>query len=122
MSKNASSRISSKPLAKRKKGGLGDELVEAMQEAAAHASGEISLPTRIHHPAVLVDARTVRLKTGLSQAAFAKRFGFEPRALQDWEQGRRRPDRAAQVLMAVIDQTPKAVEQAIARLTQPGHM
>jgi putative transcriptional regulator len=118
MSKNASSGISSPRSVRGKQADLGDELVEAMQEAVAHARGEISLPTRVHHPAVLVDAKTVRLKTGLSQAAFAKRFGFERRALQDWEQGRRRPDRAAQVLMAVIDRTPEAVEQAIAHLTQ----
>ena len=33
--------------------------------------------------------------------------------LRDWEQGRRTPDRAAQVLLAVIDRNPQAVTAAL---------
>jgi len=35
-------------------------------------------------------------------------------ALHAWEQGRRRPDRAARVLLAVIAKEPQAVLRAIA--------
>jgi putative transcriptional regulator len=34
--------------------------------------------------------------------------------LQDWEQGRRRPDRAARAYLKVIAKKPKAVEEALA--------
>ena len=36
------------------------------------------------------------------------------RALQDWEQGRRVPDRAARVLLTVIESDPEAVVCALA--------
>ena len=35
------------------------------------------------------------------------------RAVQDWEQGRRVPDRAARVLLTVIDRDPEAVVRAL---------
>jgi putative transcriptional regulator len=60
------------------------------------------------------DAKAIRRATGLSQSAFAWRYGFDVSALRDWEQGRRTPDRAARVLLAIIKYEPKAVERALA--------
>jgi len=60
------------------------------------------------------DAKAIRKATGLSQSAFAWRFGFDVSAVRDWEQGRRTPDRAARVLLAIIKYEPKAVERALA--------
>ena len=60
------------------------------------------------------DARAIRKATGLSQSAFAWRYGFDVSAVRDWEQGRRTPDRAARVLLAIIRYEPKAVERALA--------
>jgi putative transcriptional regulator len=60
------------------------------------------------------DARAIRKATGLSQAVFAWRYGFDVSALRDWEQGRRTPDRSARVLLAIIKYEPKAVERALA--------
>lgn len=57
--------------------------------------------------------RAIRERTGLSRAKFAERFALDPRALQDWEQGRRRPDRAARAYLTVIARNPKAVEEAL---------
>ena len=37
-----------------------------------------------------------------------------PRALQDWEQGRRRPDRATGAYLTVIARHPEAVVEALA--------
>ncbi len=50
----------------------------------------------------------------LSRQSFADRFGLDARAVQDWEQGRRVPDRAARVLLTVIDRDPEAVVHALA--------
>lgn len=61
-----------------------------------------------------VDPRAVRLKLNLSQAAFAARYGLALDALQDWEQGRRPPNRYARILLAIIDKEPEAVERALA--------
>ena len=93
---------------------VADELVAAMGEALAIAKGEME-PAAVHHVPVIpdVDVRAIREQTGLSRAKFAERFALDPRALQDWEQGRRRPDRAARAYLTVIARNPKAVEEAL---------
>jgi putative transcriptional regulator len=57
-------------------------------------------------------ARDERL--GLTRAAFAERFGLAVAAVRDWEQGLRRPDPAARVLLLVIARSPETVAQAVA--------
>jgi len=94
-----------------KRKNVADELVVAMREAAAIAQGETK-PAAVHQfPLALdVDVRAVRAGTGLSRT----RFALDPRALQDWEQGRRRPDRAARAYLTVIAHHPEAVVEALA--------
>ena len=97
-----------------KRNNVANEFVEAMREAAEIAEGKAS-PAAVHHfPLALVDVRAVRAVTGLSRAEFARRFALDPRALQDWEQGRRRPDRAARAYLTVIARRPEAVVEALA--------
>jgi putative transcriptional regulator len=98
-----------------KRNNVSNELVEAMREAAAIAQGEAA-PAATHHFPLPpdVDVRAVRAATGLSRAQFARRFALDPRALQDWEQGRRRPDRAARAYLTVIARQPQAVIEALA--------
>ena len=57
--------------------------------------------------------RALRDGMNLSRQEFAERFGLDPRTLQDWEHGRRVPDRAARVLLTVIDREPAAVTRAL---------
>lgn len=59
------------------------------------------------------DVRRLRAKLGLSQAAFAQRFGLRTRTVQEWEQGRAVPDQTARVLLRVIEQSPDAVARAV---------
>ena len=61
-----------------------------------------------------VDVRAIRLEIGLSQDAFAKRFGLTVAAVRDWEQQRRQPEQAARVLLTVIAHEPAAVERSLA--------
>lgn len=58
-------------------------------------------------------ARKARAATGLSQSAFAKRFGIPAATLRDWEQGRRAPDGATQSYLRVIAKMPEAVAKAL---------
>lgn len=94
---------------------IANELVESIREAAAIARGKSKSATvhRIQLPDD-VDVRAVRAATGLSRVEFARRFALDPRALQDWEQGRRRPDRAARAYLLVIARRPEAVVEALA--------
>jgi putative transcriptional regulator len=68
----------------------------------------------------IVDVRSVRRKRGLTQQAFADTFGFTVGAVRDWEQGRKCPDRAAQVLLAVIQTAPEVVADAVAQVRRGG--
>jgi putative transcriptional regulator len=61
-----------------------------------------------------IAARALRLREGLSQAAFAEAYGLDLRTLQDWEQGRSAPTGAARTLLKVIRDNPAAVRKAAA--------
>ena len=60
-----------------------------------------------------VDVRAIRQRQHLSQRAFARKYGFSPRTIQEWEQGRAQPDRPARILLAMIDCAPKTVERVL---------
>jgi len=60
------------------------------------------------------EVRSIRRRRGLSQAAFAARYGLNLRTLQDWEQGRAQPDGPARAYLLVILREPRAVERALA--------
>jgi putative transcriptional regulator len=91
-----------------------NKIKAGLDDAIKIARGEADPATyRVHVPDV-VDVRTVRRGTGLSQAGFANRFGFTAAAVRDWEQGRRQPERAARVLLRIIEREPAAVERALA--------
>jgi len=62
-----------------------------------------------------VDPKRVRERLGISQAEFALRFGLELDTVQNWEQGRYRPDPAAQLLLSIIDRDPKFVDSVLAK-------
>lgn len=68
-----------------------------------------------------VDVRGLREALALTQLEFATRFGLDLDAVQNWEQGRTRPDRNARILLRVITTAPNAVEDALAGIT-PGSL
>ena len=93
---------------------VGREVKEALGEVLAHVRGEVDLPRRIVDDPSAERILALRKRMKLSRRKFADRFGLDARAVQDWEQGRRLPDRAARVLLTVIERDPKAVERALA--------
>ncbi len=99
---------------KRKTSALGRRLIAGLDAALAHARGELALPSYTVAVPEHFDVAKLRHGLGLSQAAFAQAFGLDVTALHAWEQGRRRPDRAARVLLAVIAREPEAVLRALA--------
>ena len=92
----------------------GLEIETALGEVLAHVRGETALPCRIVDDPAAERIVALRKRTKLSRQKFADRFGLDARAIQDWEQGRRVPDRAARVLLTVIDREPEAVTRALA--------
>ena len=92
----------------------GSRILQGAREALALARGEADESDyRIHIPAS-VDVRALRRKLGLSQDAFARRFGFTAARIRDWEQGRSQPDGAVRAYLLVIERAPEAVAKALA--------
>lgn len=93
---------------------IGQEIETALGEVAAHVRGEAALPSRIVDAPVAGRVVALRKRLKLSRQKFADRFGLDVRAVQEWEQGRRVPDRAARVLLTVIERDPESVVRALA--------
>ena len=93
--------------------GTGREVETALKEVLAHVRGEASLPCRIVDDPAAERILAIRKRLKLSRQKFADRFGLDVRALQEWEQGRRVPDRAARVLLTVIEREPESVVRAL---------
>jgi putative transcriptional regulator len=92
----------------------GSRIIESMKEAVAISRGELAEESyRIHIPEQ-VDVKAIREHLGLSQSAFANRFGLSIYALRNWEQGKRQPDPAARAYLKVIEMVPEVVSKVLA--------
>lgn len=91
---------------------LSNELLASLEEGMEILTGTRT-PARLWMPPATVDVKAIRARRGLSQVAFARRYGFSPDSVRDWEQGRRRPEQAARTLLMVIDKEPEAVERVL---------
>ncbi|WP_174247290.1 NadS family protein [Acidisphaera sp. L21] len=92
---------------------IGDELIASLQEGMEILTGR-KAPARFYPAPAKVDVRAIRDQLGLSQAAFARRFGFSAATVREWEQGRRQPEAAARVLLLIIASKPEVVDEVLA--------
>jgi putative transcriptional regulator len=90
---------------------LADSIRRGLEEAIAYARGEPNNVV-VHEPKIL-DVAAIRKKTGMTQEAFAQRFGVSVNTLRHWEQGKRYPEGPARTLLKVIDREPEAVIRAL---------
>jgi putative transcriptional regulator len=91
-----------------------DKIKAGLDEARAYLEGTADKSRfRVHVPET-IDVKKIRTKLGLSQEAFAATYGFALSAVRDWEQGRRRPERSARVLLKIVQKEPEAVTRALA--------
>lgn len=86
-------------------------LLTSIDQARKIHAGRIK-PSRIFkfHPIIVTN---IRRKLHVSQAEFAHILGVSVDTLQNWEQGRRRPEGAALALLKVAETNPKAVVEAL---------
>ena len=88
--------------------------MQGIKEASAYLDGSAAKRSyRVHIPAE-VNVKKIRRRLGLSQEAFAQKYGFALSAVRDWEQGRRRPERSARILLKIVEKEPEAVTRALA--------
>ena len=91
----------------------GKRLIESAEQALAFAKGEAKEALyRVHIPEE-IDVKKIRKKFHMSQAQFARHFGFSVRTLQEWEQGRSVPRGVAKHFLVVLHGEPEAVRRAL---------
>ena len=86
--------------------------------APLFSAAEILTAGRRIEPAAVDDVRALRLRLGLSQEAFAARFGFTVDTIRQYESRRRTPTGPARTLLRVIAREPDAVIRALAGGTE----
>ena len=91
----------------------GKRILSSVRKARAFARGETDKGFVVHVPDE-VNVRAIRKRLTLTRIEFAKRFGFSPDAVKEWETGRRTPDRSARVLLKIVEHEPEAVRRALA--------
>lgn len=89
-------------------------LMRSIDQARRWSRGETLPGQRIHFPPG-EDVASIRARTSLSQTAFAKQIGVSVATLRNWEQGRRRPDGPARVLLALLDHDPGIVKRTLSK-------
>jgi hypothetical protein len=65
-------------------------LVESAKQIAQLMKGEIELPMKVVRVVPDADVRSIREGQGLTREQFAERSWLQVRAIQEWEQGRRK--------------------------------
>ena len=84
---------------------IGREILEGIKEIKRFKKGDVELRSwNLEEPS---PTKKIRKKLNLSQSAFASLMGVSSRTIQDWEQGRRKPQGPAKSLLRIAEQHPE---------------
>jgi putative transcriptional regulator len=86
---------------------LFQDLLQSVREGGAILRGrrKPSRAFQVGEP----DVRAVRERYRLSQTKFAALMGISAATLRNWEQGRRKPEGSARILLRIVAKHPEAV-------------
>ena len=90
---------------------LFDELLDSINQGAKILRGEMKASRIFEFDKT--DIQSIRKKYGLSQDKFAKMLGISVGTLRNWEQGRRKPEGPARVLLRVAEKHPEAILDSV---------
>jgi putative transcriptional regulator len=90
---------------------LFEKIVASIKEAAEIKAGTRE-PIRMYEIKA-PEIKAVREKLNVSQSEFALMIGVGVRTLQNWEQGRRKPEGPAKALLRIASKNPGAVLDAL---------
>jgi putative transcriptional regulator len=90
------------------------KILKGAYEALAFAEGQSGVARRtvVIIPAQ-VNVRQIRENLAMTQEEFSNRFGFPLGTIRNWEQGHRKPEGPARILLTVIAKAPDVVMQAL---------
>jgi putative transcriptional regulator len=99
-----------------KKRKLFDELMDGVGSMEKQRTGKITLRTHEIEdlPPLNVDAdmiQAIRKKLHVSRAVFARRLRVSARTLENWEQGRAKPNAQAATLIMMVSQFPDTLDK-----------
>lgn len=88
-----------------------NELLESVKEAGNIRKGKQkpSAYTVIEDP----DVAVIREKYDMTQQEFSSLLGISIGTLRNWEQGRRKPQGPAKVLLKIAEKRPKAILESL---------
>ena len=92
------------------------ELVEGFDALKSEREGKVTLRQvkLAAHPAPVLapqDVLAVREKLNFSRTVFARYLRTNPRTLENWEQGRAKPNAQAALLIRMVGQFPDMVQR-----------
>jgi putative transcriptional regulator len=87
------------------------KLMIGMREMLAYVKGNTK-GARVHVVHV-INVKAIRKRLEMTQKTFAEAFSLPIGTVREWEIGRREPDQAAKVLLAVIAAKPKVVRDVV---------
>lgn len=103
---------------------LAERLAAGLIEAGRFAKGELTLRTvQVPDPPPEIAANEVislRAKSGMSQAVFARVLNVSTKTIQSWEQGERKPSHAALRMLQVFRENPSLVLQVVSAPAKGG--
>jgi len=93
----------------------GASILKSLNEAVRWAGGEKIAGVKVHqvHVPMQLDVKAIRTRLGMSQIAFANSFGFSASTLRNWEQGVRKPETTARILLTIIGRAPAVVQSVL---------
>ena len=86
-----------------------EELCEGVEQAISHAKGEENLGEHQIHFHDVPNPREIRKKFDMTQKEFATLLDVSVGTLRNWEQGRRKPQGPAEMLLRVANRDPEAL-------------
>lgn len=90
---------------------LFNELLDSIKQGGKIVRGEMK-PSRVLE-FDKTDIQSIRKKYGLSQEKFSKMLGISVGTLRNWEQGRRKPEGPARILLRVAEKHPEAILDSV---------
>jgi putative transcriptional regulator len=102
-----------------KKRNLFAELAEGFEALADERAGKLTLRTHQVETKLAPDVTaeelvSLRERLNLSRPVFARYLRTNPRTLENWEQGRARPNAQAALLIRLVERYPDTVERLAA--------
>jgi putative transcriptional regulator len=86
-------------------------LLKSIKQADLIKKGRLR-PSRVFSYS-MPDVKAIREKLHVSQIEFAHMIGVSENTIQNWEQGRRKPEGPAVALLRVTQSNPRAVLEAL---------